>query len=1249
MLTANFDSVKAGLLRDIAAGNDLSPKGCIDAPILDLVQCINGHPDFCTTSSCSGRISSYINKGLSKGIQWLLVRHGTVDVNAVLSSLGPVGSPDITNSNTTTSTTNSNTAASNTTTTIVDAPEDLTVLKCEGALMHILCRDAASARRLHGLAMTCGFRESGISLSPKKVMLAIRSTAFSLEFPIASRGELIIGMRALTIGVHEANRRILANFARTDRLLAAIKDEFRWPLFKEIALQPSDMGDASKAQQYMLSRWGHVVARCGESDHRDVAILGGFGFADASMNRTDRKLGANKLALSKETSTRNGNMCAYTNQIVPIDAPASSALKCMHAAIASDAHFIVIHGGRNSPTDAIGTTTIIDRSTMQIVAQIEASAGAGAPSARWGHTLTSIGNGAFLLVGGRTPSGLASGAYILHRSDSVNIASTGPMSHDSWIWSAVAIADGNTDAETTAAVVGRVFHAACALNPDLSGLKHRLFPTTSTSSNNATVTSTGTSISTTSTAYDVERSNHAESERSTEPDEYSRVLIHGGIVNLDTSDTSGDFYAIEIRSNYSNGIPSFQAAINRILSKAEGFPTRFGHVLSNIGCKCVAIIGGATFATDKAYNFDVSVAADQGPTGTNNVVCDKQETKSSQIMVFDWSFDEFGEVHLKPRTTTVVPHQTITEAKSDAKPIYTCSIEAECRVHHHCVSFRDALGFNNDMLLLGGGMLCVGFSAHFCNPIMLRVTYGVGNSVDARLDSKHAALVDDQNDATATSVEAIAIISSEPSRVRVGETILAPKSGVKAVKTILEQHNLLDKSRRIAAFADDGAVVELVTVVSYGEEEVTQTSAFAAAGPLMAIPVLSAFVSDAKQETKPKAVMEVVEELSKCWPTSRGAVFIATQKTPGSKLDIVSSQRKAFDFLGTVCSKYGMDKTDLPRKFEIVGDVLMISEGALPESAGWSDAAVPGLWRDLAACFDLARVARHARIDSGPKRESRVQLLLPSMASTASTDTSSATTAVVRLPDRPGWVVVNENGIRFGFDILKVMFCSGNVTERMRMARVTAKGEVVVDLYSGVGYYTLPFLVYAGVQYLHAFEWNPNSVASLLVNLAAAKVSPDRCMVHYGNNIESVFGVRDESVRAETLKQSPPLFDMAGLVGTSPYTVRSSAAEPSGDWTDRLSGIADRVCLGLLPSSRGGWEGACHVLKATGGTLHVHYNVLEADIPQWVEKCAATFTELFISANKPMRVTIAHVEKVKSYSPKVLHIVVDLTCSPNDV
>ena len=59
-----FISKKAKILADLAGPiddyTDASPKGSIDIPIISLITEINRLPQFVTTSSCSGRISVYL-------------------------------------------------------------------------------------------------------------------------------------------------------------------------------------------------------------------------------------------------------------------------------------------------------------------------------------------------------------------------------------------------------------------------------------------------------------------------------------------------------------------------------------------------------------------------------------------------------------------------------------------------------------------------------------------------------------------------------------------------------------------------------------------------------------------------------------------------------------------------------------------------------------------------------------------------------------------------------------------------------------------------------------------------------------------------------------------------------------------------------------------------------------------------------------------------------------------------------------
>ncbi|CAD7698796.1 unnamed protein product [Ostreobium quekettii] len=133
-----------------------------------------------------------------------------------------------------------------------------------------------------------------------------------------------------------------------------------------------------------------------------------------------------------------------------------------------------------------------------------------------------------------------------------------------------------------------------------------------------------------------------------------------------------------------------------------------------------------------------------------------------------------------------------------------------------------------------------------------------------------------------------------------------------------------------------------------------------------------------------------------------------------------------------------------------------------------------------------------------------------------------------------GWVEHRENGIMYSFDVTTCMFSSGNGTERARMGAVCCQGETVVDCYAGIGYFTLPILCHGKAQQVYACEWNPPAAAALRHNLNQNGVA-SRCVVHEGD-------------------------------------CRNLAPK----------GVADRVVMGLLPSSQAGWATAVEALKPEG-------------------------------------------------------------------
>jgi tRNA G37 N-methylase Trm5 len=80
------------------------------------------------------------------------------------------------------------------------------------------------------------------------------------------------------------------------------------------------------------------------------------------------------------------------------------------------------------------------------------------------------------------------------------------------------------------------------------------------------------------------------------------------------------------------------------------------------------------------------------------------------------------------------------------------------------------------------------------------------------------------------------------------------------------------------------------------------------------------------------------------------------------------------------------------------------------------------------------------------------------------------------------------------------MFCAGNNTERMRMGQVSCVNEIIVDLYAGIGYFTLPFLVHGHARHVYACEWNPDSMEALRRNLQANHIDEERYTLLLGDN-----------------------------------------------------------------------------------------------------------------------------------------------------
>jgi len=179
-----------------------------------------------------------------------------------------------------------------------------------------------------------------------------------------------------------------------------------------------------------------------------------------------------------------------------------------------------------------------------------------------------------------------------------------------------------------------------------------------------------------------------------------------------------------------------------------------------------------------------------------------------------------------------------------------------------------------------------------------------------------------------------------------------------------------------------------------------------------------------------------------------------------------------------------------------------------------------------------------------------------------------------------------ENGIQFRLDVEKIMFSPGNLPERMRMSRF-GEGEFVVDMFAGIGYFSLPMAVHSRPHRVMAIELNPVAYDYLCENIRL-------------NRVEKIV----QPILGDCAKKTP-------------------------------QGVADRVVMGMVQVTDRYLKKGIEALRS-GGILHYHQTV-----PSWQYPDAAVNDVMKAAHLAGCRATIQRCIRVKKYSPGVVHAVVD--------
>jgi len=187
-----------------------------------------------------------------------------------------------------------------------------------------------------------------------------------------------------------------------------------------------------------------------------------------------------------------------------------------------------------------------------------------------------------------------------------------------------------------------------------------------------------------------------------------------------------------------------------------------------------------------------------------------------------------------------------------------------------------------------------------------------------------------------------------------------------------------------------------------------------------------------------------------------------------------------------------------------------------------------------------------------------------------------------------------ENGCLFKLDIAKVMWSKGNTTERMRIANLVQKDEVVLDMFAGIGYFSIPIAKKAFPKKVYSIEINPDSYYYLKENIKLNKINEKSNENRGYDIIKPILGDSNELVK-----------DLA----------------------------ADRIIMGYVKTTHEFLDSAVKCLNPNG-IIHYHETV--------PEKLMLTRPiDRIKKATHDREFEILNNRIIKKYSPGVVHTVVD--------
>lgn len=186
-----------------------------------------------------------------------------------------------------------------------------------------------------------------------------------------------------------------------------------------------------------------------------------------------------------------------------------------------------------------------------------------------------------------------------------------------------------------------------------------------------------------------------------------------------------------------------------------------------------------------------------------------------------------------------------------------------------------------------------------------------------------------------------------------------------------------------------------------------------------------------------------------------------------------------------------------------------------------------------------------------------------------------------------------EYGWRLRLDVERLMLCLGNSYERLRLARIISSDEIIIDMFAGVGQFTIPMAVTRKPRRIYAIEINPEAYKYLKDNIIL-------------NNVQDIV--------------EPILGDCKLIVG------------------ERIREVADRIVMGYFGGTIEAVPQALKGLKLSGGIIHFHELARRGHEEEFVN---TVYKEIQKLEYQPY---VKNWRIVKSYSKTRNHVVIDIYC-----